>query len=377
MFRKRVYMDWAAATPLHRSVVRAMRTVERAYGNPSAPHAEGREARALIDSARTRIARTLGVKADELVFTSGGTESNNLALGWVPDNCHVIISAFEHPSVAEAAEALKSRGVTISYARPNTDGIVTPDAVEKLLQPTTALVSIVAVQSEIGAIQPIREIARMLETRAPKVILHTDACQNPMFLDLSPHRLGADLVTYDAQKIRGPKGAGLLYHALRVPLTPVTHGGKQERHLRPGTENTVDIVGMAEAFGLAQEMRMKNEKRVREVRDYFINLLKQEVPEAELNGGVKHRIANNINISIPGADGDYLAVLMDARGVSVSPRSACITDGAPSSAVLALGKSETAARGTLRFTLGPGVSTADARAAIAALKSSVKVVLDK
>jgi cysteine desulfurase len=371
-------MDWAASTPLHPQVARAMRAAESAYGNPSAPHEEGRMARALIDDARTRIARVLGVKADELVFTASGTESNNLAVGWVREGAHVIASVFEHPSVGEPIAHLEhGRKIAVSYVRPNADGIITPDAVQKLLRPETALVSIVAVQSEIGTIQPLKEIARMLSnTRVfdRRPVLHSDACQGPMFLDVSPHTLGVDIATYDAQKIRGPKGVGLLWRRSSVTLEPVVRGGGQERRVRPGTENTVGIVGMAEAFELAAEGRSERARKVEEVRDYFVELLKKEIPQAELNGGLKHRIANNVNISIPGADGDYLAVLMDARGIAVSPRSACVASGTPSSAILALGKSDAAARGTVRFTFGPDVTKSDAKRAVLALKDALRVM---
>lgn len=316
----------------------------------------------------------LGVKADELTFTASGTESNNLAVGWVPSGAHIITSAFEHPSIAEPIKALGKRGVAVSYVQPSAEGIITPEAVQKLLRPETALVSIVAVQSEIGTIQPLKEISRMLEKHNSRAVLHTDSCQGPLWLDVSPHALGADVASYDAQKIMGPKGVGLLWRRSSVMLEPVVRGGGQERKLRPGTENTVGIAGMAAAFELAAKGRSQRARKVEEVRDYFVELLKKEIPRAEVNGSMKHRVANNVHISIPGADGDYLAVLLDTRGIAVSPRSACSADESLSEAVLALGKSDAHAHGTLRFTLGPSVTKSDARRAVHALKDALKII---
>jgi cysteine desulfurase len=361
-------MDFSASTPLHPQVVRAMRKVEGAYGNPSAPHAEGRRSRDLVEGSRVRIARVLSVKPDELIFTASGTEANNIAIRG-SNATHIVISAFEHPSVTNAATLFPH-----SLILPTSEGVITPESVQKLIRPETSLVSIVAVQGEIGTIQPLKEISRMLKATNPKIILHSDACQNFMFLDVAPHALGVDIASYDAQKLMGPKGVGLLWRKPRITLEPVVRGGGQERGVRPGTENTAGIVGMAEAFELAKEGRSQRARKVEEVRDYFVELLKKEVPQAEVNGGMKHRVANNVNISIHGADGDYLAVLMDLRGVAVSPRSACIASGTPSSAILALGKSDAAARGTLRFTFGPSVTKQDAARAIAALKAALIII---
>ena len=381
---KRIYMDFAAATPLDPWVARAMHKAEGTYGNPSAPHQEGRAARALIEGARTTIARCLGVKSDELIFTASGTESNNLAIhgvmearvkgGTDPARIHIITSSFEHPSLGEAVQYWVKRGASVSLVSPDNNGIIQPESVVALVHPETVLVSIVAVQSEIGAIQPLADIARAVKAINHKIIFHTDACQNPLYLDLSPHRLGVDLATYDAQKLMGPKGVGLLWRKLPIPIEGLMRGGKQERGIRPGTENTVGIVGMAKAFELAGVDRSERSTRVEGVRDYFIELLKKELPQVELNGGARRRIANNINISVPGADGDYLAVLMDVRGVAVSPRSACIASGAPSVAVTSLGKDNVCATGTLRFTLEPTVTRADAKRAVSALKDALKVI---
>lgn len=391
-------MDFASATPLNPKVLKEMQKGFSAYGNPSAPHEEAREARELVEDARVRIARSLGTKSDSLIFTGSGTESNNLAVhgvvkalikrGVKSKDLHVITSSFEHPSLGESVTSLVEEGVQISFVEPNEEGIITPEAVKKLIRPETVLVSLVAVQSEIGQIQPLKDIRRMLDEYrekreqaaqpfAPEAafpVFHADASQSPLFIDLSPDRIGVDLASYDAQKIMGPKGVGLLYKQSSVPLEPLIKGGKQERGLRPGTENVVGILGMAKAFELADDGRTARIKSTAKVRDYLISLLQKELPQVELNGGIKHRIANNVNISIPGADGDYLAVLMDKEGVAVSARSSCIASGTASQAVASLGKGDGEARGTLRFTLAPWASKWDVRRAVDALKKSLEII---
>jgi len=398
MFKKRLYMDFAAATPLRREVEREMLRGMKAYANPSAPHEEGRKARSLIDSARSRIARTLAVKPENLIFTAGATEANNLAVGGViealvrkgakPEDLHIITSGFEHLSLEAPVAYWKEQGVAVSYVTPNEEGIITPASVEKLIRPETVLVSIVAVQSEIGQIQPLKEISRMLEIyrqkreqtavafapETPFPLLHTDASQSLLFVDLSPERLGVDLATYGAQKIQGPKGVGVLFKHSAVTLEPLMRGGKQERGVRPGTENVSGIVGAAKAFELAAKTRKSRTKQVERVRDFMVKLLEKEIPRAEINGGFKHRIANNINISIPGADGDYLAVLMDTEGVAVSARSVCVANGEGSRTIESLGKGKEYALGSLRFSFAPWVTKEDARRAVNALKKSLEVI---
>jgi cysteine desulfurase len=388
--KKRLYMDFAAATPLHRRAFKEMRRGFRAYGNPGAPHAEGRLAKKLLEEARVRIARTLFVKPDTLTFTGSGTEANNLAIfgviealirrGAKPEDLHVITSGFEHPSLGDPVAALTRRGVSVSLVQPDEYGIITPQAVEKLIRPETTLISIVAVQSEIGTIQPLKDIARMLEpfrkkreqnmqSLAPEAffpVFHSDASQTPLFANLTPERLGVDMATYDGQKVMGPKGIGTLYRTLSVPLEPIMRGGKQERGLRPGTENVAGALGMAVGMELAQVGREGRIKRVAAVRDYLAERLAQEIPGIEINGSMKHRIANNLNVSVPNADGDYLAVLLDKEGIAISPRSACIASGTPSRTVAALGK-EAQAASTLRFSLAPSTTRSDVERAVQAL----------
>lgn len=398
VFTKRLYMDYASSTPLAFEVVVEMLRGLRAYGNPSAPHREGRRAKMLLEEARTRLARTLSVRPESLTITGSGTESNNLALSGIlasfiergaqPAELHVVTTSFEHPSVTEVFNAWAARGVMVSYVEPTPEGMITPETVHAAIRPETVLVSVGAVQSELGVVQPLKDIARALEPvrfartqtnqafvpEAALPFFHSDASQGPLFLDVSPERLGVDLATYDAQKVCGPKGVGLLYRASSVPLTPHTRGGRQERGVRAGTEQIANALGMARAFERARAGRHERARRVENVRDYFLTLLAKAVPRAEVNGGMKHRIPNNVHLSIPGVDGDYLAVLMDREGVSVSPRSACMAHGTLSGAVSALGKSNEAARGTIRFTFSPHVTRCDARRAVRALARALAVI---
>ncbi len=391
-------MDYASSTPLTREVRRAMRRALSAYGNPSAPHEEGRRAKKLIEDARAAIARALTVRPETVYFTGSGTESNGMAIfgfiealverGATYSDLHIVVSEFEHPSVLEPIAYFIKKGVAVSYVRPTEDGIITPEAVHAEIKPETVFVSVVSVQSELGQIQPLKDISRIVEKiqgartqknqhrvpECPLPILHTDASQGLMYVDVSPERLGVDMASYDAQKIGGPKGVGVLYKHSRVPLVPLIRGGSQERKLRAGTENVVGIVGMAVAFVGAEQGRKERSARVSAVREYMRALLQKIVPDVEVNGGMKHRIANNLHVSVPASDGDYLAVLMDREGVSVSPRSACIASGTSSKAVSLLGKSEEAARGTLRFTFSPHVSKRDVRRAVRALARARRII---
>ena len=391
-------MDFAAATPMHVDVKKEVIKGLSIYGNPSSPHEEGRRARSLIELARERIARVLLVKADSLFFTSSGTEGNNLAISGVvsaliekgakPNDLHIITSGFEHPSLNGPVSSLIKKGVQVSFACPDIDGIITADEIKKHIKKETILVSIVAVQSEIGMIQPLKEIRRALDLFREKreqvgqvyfpetdfPIFHTDASASSMFLDLSPERLGVDLATYDGQKIMGPKGVGVLYKDSSVTLSSLIKGGKQERGIRPGTENTPGILGLAKAFEISKKGREDRVKKVEAVRDYLKNLLEKEITHIEVNGGMKNRIANNLNVSIPNGDGDYLSVLMDKSGVAVSPRSSCIASGSASTAVESLGKDKNLTKGTIRFSLSPSVTKKDAKVAVFALKEALGVI---
>jgi len=396
---QRIYLDNASATPIHPKVARAVyAALEDLPGNPSASHEEGRRAHEAIQGAREAIARTLAVKAEELIFTSGGTESNNLALlglidalhekGVPYEGIHIVTTSVEHSSILKTLEMLQTREVAVTYVAPDFDGIVRADSIAAAIRPETALVTLAHVNSETGVIQPLGDISteitrwkgrevstfKELVPEASFPILHVDAAQSPLYLDAGPHSFRAAMVSYDAQKLRGPKGVGVLYRDFSVPLKAIWGGGTQERSLRPGTENVAGIVGAGIAFSLAKEGRAARESQVKELRDYLIELVGTKVPEAELVGHPKRRIASNALFAIPGVDGDYLSVLMDEAGVATSPRSACIgTGGTISHVVMALTRDESKAKGTVRFSLGPDTTRLDIERAVSAFKKVVPI----
>ncbi len=403
MGKRRIYLDWASSTPVHPASARAMYyATEDAVGNPSSSHEEGRRAAEALHDARKAIAASVSVKPEELVFTSGGTEANNLAIrgtavalharGVRYEDMHAVTSATEHASVLEAFAFLEDAGVQVTYIKTSFDGRIDPDTVFDALKPETFLISLAHVNSESGSILPIAEIAdavrrwrergiSLYKTSVPECnfpVLHCDAAQSPLYLEAGPHVLKADLVSYDAQKIMGPKGVGILYRDFSVPLAPIMGGGTQERSIRPGTENVPGIVGASVAFTLAKEGRKEREERVRSLRDRLIDEVLRVVPEAKLIGHPKRRIANNALFAIPGVDGDYLTVLMDAEGIAVSPRSACGGSGGGYSHVVeVLTGDRELARGTVRFSLGPTTEGGDITEAVAALRKSVDIALRK
>lgn len=394
---KRIYLDYASSTPAHPRVAKAVsNALKKSVGNPSSGHEEGRQARELIDDARQEIARTLSVKADELVFTSGGTESNALAilgviralmkLGLKPKELHVVTSTIEHSSILETMNLLEEWGVAVTRVSPNALGIIEADTVRKAVRPETALVTLAHVNSETGVIQPLKDISRSLASMrgmreralvkvAPQSswpVLHADAAQSPLYLEAGPHTLGADLVSYDAQKVMGPKGVGILYRDFSVPILPLYGGGTQEREVRPGTENVPGIVGAGVAFQIAHEERAATSKKVASLRDTLISLVRKLVPDAELIGTVKKRSPNNALFAIPDVDGDYLSILMDEKGIAVSPRSACLgSKEMMSYVVYEITGSKELARGTIRFTLGPTTTKADVARAVRVLREVV------
>jgi len=370
---KRVYLDYTAATPMtaraRAAFVRALDT----FGNPSAPHAEGRAARDVLESARTSVARALGVKAPEIVWTSGGTESNNIAILGGPWR-HAITTTIEHSATAKAFERLAARGTRVTYIAPQSDGLVSIQSVMDALTDETDFISIHHVHSELGVVQRVADIARAVKAVRKSIVVHVDAAQSPLWLDVSPHMLRADLVSYDAQKVGGPKGAGILWRDYSVPLTSIYGGGSQERGVRPGTEHVAAAASAAIAFTDAVKGRKARALKIEKLRDQLVAEVQKAVPTAVLLGSTKRRVSNNAFFMIPGVDGDYLAVLMDNEGVAVTPRSACLgSGGAVSEAALALGSRANAAS-TIRFSLGPTTVKSDIVFAVKALRSALSVL---
>lgn len=380
---ERVYLDHAAATPVDPGVLRAMEPYWALYsGNPSAVHAEGVAAQKAVVSARARIATLLGAHSDEIVFTSGATESANLALlgavaAWRvthPDRTpHVVISAIEHAAVVEAAETLRGKGAHVDILPCNAEGVVSSETLVPLLSLDTVLVSVMFANNEIGTIQPVVQYAKAIRrwkkdvrqvTRDMRVrdedrypLLHSDATQAMNYLPVEIPLLGVDMLTWNSAKIYGPKGIGALFVARGTPLAPLIVGGGHERGMRAGTENVPGIVGFAEAFAQAVDMREREADRVREVRDDFLRELFARFPDMIVNGTTRERLPNNINISFPDIDHEFLVLALDARGFAVSAKSACGEQELDVSHVLvALREAEhsDAPRSGLRITLGRG-----------------------
>lgn len=365
--KRRVYLDFAASTPLSARAARAYTRALSLYGNPSAPHAEGRAARDAIELARSHIARSLAVKAEELICTAGGTESNNLAILGTPKG-HCVTTALEHSSVKQAFKIREEQGSRVTVVKSAASGLVSPEDIVRALRPNTVLVSLHHVQGECGVVQRVADIARAVKKVNSRIIVHVDAAQSPLWLEAGPHALHADLVTYDAHKVGGPKGVGILYRDFAVPLKPVLGGGTQERSLRPGTENTPALVAAGVAFTDAAVGRKARVQKVSALRDEFVREVRARIPGAVLLGSEKRRVANNAFFAIPGVDGDYLAVLLDTHGVAVTPRSACLgSGGVLSETAFELTRDESLARSTTRFTLGPACSRSDLEQAVKAL----------
>lgn len=362
---RRIYLDAAATTPVRPEVVAAMAPYwSEQFGNPGASYQEGLEASRTLSDARTRAARALSVRAEEITFTSGGTEANNMAIfgtvkrrikdGAAPASLHLISTVIEHSSILESLKELEVAGVAVTYLPVNGDGIIDLSALKHALRPETVLITVHLVNNEIGVIQPLRDIARAaLEYygKGKQPYLHTDACQAPLFLNVSPERLGVDMLTLDGQKMYGPKGIGLLVHRRHVRLAPSIVGGGQERGLRSGTEPLSLIMGGVVALEYAIRERERTASRVRALRDRFLQELRKRVPQVHVNGSLEERSPNNINVSLPGIDTELLVLYLDKEGIAVSTRSTCLRDEPASYTVAALEKGSAYAQSTLRITL--------------------------
>lgn len=365
---KRIYLDNAATTPIDKKVALAMTVcLENFYGNAGSLHKVGQEAKKVMTSARKDIAKILNCKAEEIVFTGSGTESDNLAImGTARANKqagnHIITQSTEHHAVLNSVEKLENEGFKSSILPVDKEGFVVLEKLQETINDKTILVSVIYANNEIGTIQPIKKIAEIIkkvrEDRFKRniktpIYFHTDACQAAGYLDLDVQNLGVDLLTINASKIYGPKGVGVLYIKTGTKIEPIIYGGGQEGNKRSGTENVAGIVGMTEALKLAQAKKKKEFLREIKLRDYFIKNILEKIPKVVLNGSVKDRLPNNINISVLDIEGEAMLLWLDKYGVCVSTGSACDSQSLePSHVILALGRSYEYANGNLRFTLG-------------------------
>jgi cysteine desulfurase len=385
----RVYLDHASATPLRAEVLEAMMPyLTESFGNPGSIHTEGQVAKAVVTAARTEVARALSVQPECVTFTSGGTESNNLGIvgvvkarhesGIPYDQIEIITTLIEHPATGKTFEYLSKLGVVVRYAPVDRGGEIILSELANVLSDKTLLVSVAYVNSEIGVIQDIGAISRVLakfsKQHSTELYLHVDAAQAPLWLPCALSRLGCDLLSLDAGKFGGPKGVGALIHLKRVPLSSISFGGGQERGLRPGTENVASIVGFATALKLAQDNWSENSSTVGALQKYFYTVLSEKIPTAVINGALgESRVANNINISIPGIDSEFAVVTLDVAGIAISTKSACSSAGGGASAVVETitGDVERAST-TLRFSLGLTTTEHDIDQAITVLADYIK-----
>jgi cysteine desulfurase len=388
--KKRVYLDYGSSTSTDKRVVRAMAPFwERQFANAGALHTEGVIAKKVVEEVRSNTARLLGTKPEEIVWTSGGTEANNLAIfGTVEALCregkkygemHAVTTSIEHSSVLDCFRELERRGVRLSYIEPNSEGIVSADKVSSVFCEDTVIVSVAHVNNELGTIQPIMRIAKNIKSFREKrhaiyPVFHTDSCQALLYLPVKKEMLGADLISLDGQKIHGPKGVGLLYHSAKVPIVSILFGGSQERGLRPGTLPTPLIVGFNEAFFIVEKERVKYLPKVKKLCDLFISEVEKNIPQAKLNGSRTERIASTANFSILGHESEFLLLQLDAKGLACGTRSACLegTGLEGSYVVRFLGKGEAYATSSMRFTLSRKTTRADILQAVNVLRDVVK-----
>lgn len=373
---KKSYFDYAAATPLSPSVFAAVKPffMERFY-NPSAQYLFSQDVKKAVEVARVDVALVLGARASEIIFTAGGTEANNLAIhgvmGRYPDaNC--IVSAIEHESVLESAKLYDHKISTVKI-----DGRIDIENLQKLIDNKTVLVSVMYVNNEIGTVQPIAEISKIIKNiRAERVkkgnklplYFHADACQAPNYLHILTSTLGVDMLTLNAGKIYGPKQCGALFVKTGVELKPFIYGGGQERGLRSGTENVANIVGFAAALKETSELREKEAKRLSELRDEVFSLIASD-SKWQINGSIKKRLPNNIHLTFPGIDNEKLLMQLDEKGFMVAAGSACsASSDEPSHVLKAIGLDDKTARSSLRITMGRGTTRAELTGLLKTLK---------
>ncbi|MDD4858981.1 MAG: cysteine desulfurase NifS [Dehalococcoidales bacterium] len=354
---KRIYIDYAATTPAHADVVKAMLPYfTETFGNPSSIHACGLEAKEAVESSRIEVAGFIGARSEELFFTSGGTEADNFAIKGVAyanqkKGNHIITCAIEHHAVLETCKFLEENGFEVTYLPVDGEGRVDPDAVKQAITPKTILISIMHANNEIGTVEPIAEIGKI--ARAAGVYFHTDAVQTTGHLRIDVNELGVDLLAMSAHKLYGPKGVGALYIRRGTKITPFMHGGGQESGMRSSTQNVPGIVGLAEAVRIARREMVEEIQRLTFLRDKLIKGILQRIEDTRLNGPLAFRLPNNVNISVSYVEGESMCLNLDLAGICASTGSACSSGSLePSHVLRALGLSADLAYGSLRFSLG-------------------------
>jgi len=382
--KKEIYLDNASATPVDRRVLDVLEKVSKInYANAGAIHEFGIKSRELLNDARSKIAKILNSHQDEIIFTSGATEANNLAVRGIlsTSGSHIITTNVEHPSILEVCKYLEENKIAeVTYVPVEANGIVDPKNIKEALRGNTVLVSVMYANNEIGTIQPIRAIAKVVRIynkknkgkNQPNVLLHTDATQAINYLPIDVIKLGVDLMSFNAGKIYGPKGVGVLFIKKETPIRKIIFGGEQEMGLRAGTENLAGAIGLAEALEIAEKIKDNEVKRLTKLRDYFITQMSKTVFDIKLNGDLKERLPNNVNITIPKIPSDLLVVELSAKGIYISEKSACKSgDKAPSHVISALRSVQGLPLddGSLRFSLGRDTKKSDIDIVVRQLES--------
>jgi len=354
---KPIYMDHSATTPVAAEVLVAMLPYfSHRFGNASSLHGFGREAKEALEESRQRVARLLNAHPGEIVFTSGGTESDNLALRGIAyknrnSGRHIITSQIEHPAILETCRSLEQEGFSVTYLPVNREGLIELSELERAIRPDTILISIMHANNEVGTIQPLEEVGRLAADR--DIYLHTDAVQTVGKIPVDVEAMGADLLSLSAHKLYGPKGVGALFIRRGTKMQSLATGGGHERNLRSGTENVAGIVGLARAADLAREEMAEEGQRLVELRDRLADLVLGLVKDAWVNGSREKRLPGSLNFGFSYVEGESLLLYLDSKGIAVSTGSACSSHKLePSHVLLALGLQPVQCHGSLRITMG-------------------------
>jgi len=350
-------MDHSATTPVAAEVLEAMLPYfSQRFGNASSLHGFGREAKEALEESRQRVARLLHAHPGEIVFTSGGTESDNLALRGIAyknrnSGRHIITSQIEHPAILETCHSLEREGFSVTYLPVNREGLIELSELERAIRPDTILISIMHANNEVGTIQPLEEVGRLAADR--DIYLHTDAVQTVGKIPVDVEAMGADLLSLSAHKLYGPKGVGALYIRRGTKMQSLSTGGGHERNLRSGTENVAGIVGLARAADLAREEMAAEGQRLVQLRDRLAALVLERVKDAWVNGSMEKRLPGSLNFGFSYVEGESLLLYLDSKGIAVSTGSACSSHKLePSHVLLALGLKPEECHGSLRITMG-------------------------
>jgi cysteine desulfurase len=373
---KRVYLDYNATTPVEPEVLDAMLPYLSAeFGNAASIHSFGQRARAAVETARESVAALVGARPQEIVFTSGGTESDNHAIFGIVEAAgghdkHVITTPIEHEAVLNTCQALEKQGVSVTYLSVDRDGLIDLEALRRAVRPETVLITIMHANNELGTVQPLEEIGRI--AAEADVYLHTDAVQSAGKLPIEVKKMGVDLLSLSGHKFYAPQGIGALYIKGGTRLRQLLYGGHHQRGFRPGTENVAGIVGLGKSAGMARTALAQDAKRISALRDNLEHGLLARVPDSSVNGGHAPRTPNTTNLLFPGLEGEALVIALDLKGLACSTGAAC-SSGAlePSHVLTAIGLPPEDARASLRFSLGRHTTAEDVDFALQVVPAAV------